>query len=121
MENIKVITVFDIEERKNKLRKELAEKGSVVMLHFKGNRYKVFAIVKHTETNEELVAYKCIHCEEDAPKEFYDTFWVRPIDMFLSPTDLEKYPNCQYDFRFMFKEDVEREMFELLNGSEDQQ
>lgn len=114
MENQKLVILFDIEERKNKLRAELKEKGSVIMLHFKGNRYKVFAISKHTETDEEFVVYKCIHSED--PNADMNTFWSRPIDMFLSGVDMEKYPGCQFDFRFMFMEDAQREMFELLNG-----
>lgn len=121
MENIREIRVFDMEERKNKLRQELAENGSAVMLHFKGDRFKVFAIAKHTETDEELVAYKCIHCHQDATAEYYNTFWVTPLNEFLAPVNLAKYPDCQYDFQFMFKEDAEREMFELLNGSKEQQ
>lgn len=115
MQNNVVITVFDIEERKQRLREELKQKGSVEMLHFKGGTYRVFAIIRHTETKEEMVAYKCIKSDYLTEEEM-GTFWARPIDMFLSPTDLDKYPQCQFDFRFMFVDDAKREMYELLNG-----
>lgn len=44
--------------------------------HYKGNRYLVTGIARHTETEELLVIYKPEH-EKGAGK-----FWVRPLDMF---------------------------------------
>ncbi|MCJ8312000.1 MAG: DUF1653 domain-containing protein [Saccharospirillaceae bacterium] len=43
--------------------------------HYKGSLYKVTQVVKHSETDEELVLYQCQ----------YDDFswWVRPKAMFL--------------------------------------
>ena len=114
MQNKVAVVIVDIEGRKEKLRNELKEKGAAIMLHFKGDRYKVFAISKHTETGEELVVYRCIYSNN--PNADLETFWSRPIDMFVSPVDLEKYPNCQFDFRFMFLEDAQREMYQLLHG-----
>lgn len=114
MEKSIIVKLVDIEERKNKLKSKINTDGSVNMLHFKGDTYKVFAVARHTESDEELVAYKCVYSNN--PSADLDTIWVRPIDMFLSPVDLEKYPNCQYDFRFMFLEDAQREMYQLLHG-----
>lgn len=46
--------------------------------HFKGNKYKVVDIVRHSETLEEMVLYKPLY----KSKEFPDQLWVRPLEMF---------------------------------------
>lgn len=43
--------------------------------HYKGLRYKIIGIARHSETLEELVVYQALHGE-------YGT-WVRPLTMFL--------------------------------------
>jgi len=43
--------------------------------HYKGFRYKVLAIARHSETLEELVVYQALYGEEGV--------WVRPLAMFL--------------------------------------
>jgi hypothetical protein len=43
--------------------------------HYKGLRYKIFGIARHSETLEELVIYQALYGEGD--------IWVRPLDMFL--------------------------------------
>lgn len=60
--------------------------------HFKGNVYKVLALANHTETNELLVIYQDLNDESKV--------WARPIEMFLSEVDKEKYPNCLQEYRF---------------------
>ena len=57
--------------------------------HFKGTIYKVIAIAKHTETDEDLVIYSCD-----------DKIWARPYDMFVSKVDKEKYPETNQIYRF---------------------
>ena len=42
--------------------------------HFKGNRYQVIDIVRHSETQEEMVLYKALYGEQG--------LWVRPLTMF---------------------------------------
>ena len=44
----------------------------------------VNGVVVHSETAELLVIYTC----KDDPKKM----WARPLEMFLSPVDKEKYP-----------------------------
>ena len=47
--------------------------------HFKGNRYIVKAIARHSETNEEMVVYSSVDNE--------DVVWVRPISMWNEIVD----------------------------------
>lgn len=60
--------------------------------HFKGNLYEVIGVATHTETNELLVIYR------DA--NFHDKIFARPIEMFTSEVDKEKYPNAKQKMRF---------------------
>ena len=41
--------------------------------HYKGNRYKVLGIAKHSETLEEMVVYQALYGEMG--------IWVRPMSM----------------------------------------
>ncbi|MCF7981699.1 MAG: DUF1653 domain-containing protein [Pseudomonadales bacterium] len=42
--------------------------------HFKGNRYQVLEIARHSETMEEFVVYKALYGERG--------IWIRPLVMF---------------------------------------
>lgn len=56
--------------------------------HFKGGEYKVLAVAKHSETQEDLVVYKSI-------KPPYQT-WVRPLSMFEEEVDREDYQGPRF-------------------------
>lgn len=60
--------------------------------HFKGNTYKVDTIAVDSETNELRVIY---HAIDKA-----STVCDRPLDMFLSKVDKNKYPNTTQELRF---------------------
>lgn len=51
--------------------------------HYKGPRYRVIGLVKHSETLETLVHYECLY---DNPS---GQFWVRPLSMFLETVEID--------------------------------
>ncbi len=60
--------------------------------HYKGNLYLVVAVVKHSETLEEMVLYISLY---DNPR---SQMWVRPKKMFLEDVviDGKKMPRFTY-------------------------
>ena len=58
--------------------------------HFKGKRYRVIGVAKHSETLEEMVVYKALYGEGE--------LWVRPAKMFLEEVerDGKRMPRFRY-------------------------
>ena len=50
--------------------------------HYKGKRYRVHGVARHSETLEEVVYYECLY-ENDLGR-----WWVRPLGMFLGETEV---------------------------------
>ena len=60
--------------------------------HFKGDYYLVEDIAFDSETKKEMVVYRKLY--DDC------SLWVRPVEMFLSEVDHNKYPNVEQKYRF---------------------
>lgn len=60
--------------------------------HFKGMYYYVMDIATHSETGEQFVVYQQLYGERRT--------FIRPLDMFASDVDREKYPDVEQQERF---------------------
>lgn len=71
-------------------------KPGQIYKHFKGTIHKIVCIALDSETQEKVVVYT--H-ESDGE------IWTRPLNMFLSEVDHQKYPEVTQKYRFELIED----------------
>lgn len=76
--------------KQEELLKELKIHG--IYRHFKGDYYLVEDVIYHSETKEPMVAYRALYGE--------GKLWCRPLEMFMSEVDHEKYPEVKQKHRF---------------------
>ena len=67
-----------------------------VYRHFKGDYYLTEDIANDSETGEPFVVYRKLYGDGG--------LWIRPLEMFLSEVDHEKYPDCEQKYRFELQE-----------------
>jgi hypothetical protein len=58
--------------------------------HYKGNKYRVFGLCRHSETLEEMVVYQALYGDFG--------LWVRPLSMFQEIIEINgvKQPRFQF-------------------------
>lgn len=63
---------------------------SGIYRHYKGQSYQVVALARHSETEEELVVYRCLYGDF--------SWWVRPATMFAEQVEVagEQLPRFEW-------------------------
>ncbi len=71
------------------------QKGRIYR-HFKGDYYLVEDVAHDSETGAPYVIYRKLYGDGG--------LWLRPLEMFLSKVDKEKYPDVTQEYRFELQE-----------------
>ncbi len=69
---------------------EIVKKG--IYKHFKGDYYLVEDIATHSEDNSLYVVYRALYGNNE--------LYIRPLEMFASLVDKQKYPDVKQTYRF---------------------
>lgn len=58
-------------------------------LHYKGEKYEVFCLSTHSETEESLVVYRPLYGEAYDNNDRFGDVWVRPLSMFQESVEID--------------------------------
>lgn len=85
----------------NKYDRNISESGTIVR-HFKRETirnpgindylYEIVGLAEHTESKENMMIYRALYGNRK--------LYARPLDMFMSEVDRNKYPSIQQKYRF---------------------